>query len=218
MQHRHVVWLVGLCLAWPALGISSSGQTSAIERSVMQAIEQINAAFQQRNVKAYEALTTSDFVRINSTGRVFGRSEWLKTVAAPGVERGPAKFDQLSVRVYGNASVVTYRNLPTGAGGQPGAVSYLTRIMAKQGEQWTMALAQSTDTQPPAAPTGPEQPRSPLGHRPLQPSERLFQSSGRFRRRIAIVMWPHGNGSPPPTTRSSTRRVPAYHAPSVWRN
>lgn len=155
MQRRHLMWFVVVCAAWVGSGVTSAGQTSAVERSVMQANEQVNVAFQRRDVKAYDGLITPDFVRIGSNGRVFGRSDWLKTVAAPGPERGPGKFDQLSIRVYSDAAVVTYRNIPTGPGGQPGAVGYLTRVMAKQGTQWMLALAQSTDTQPPAAPTGP---------------------------------------------------------------
>ena len=154
MRHRQFAWLVVLCVAWIASDVTGFGQTSAVERAVMQAIDQANVAFQHRDVKAYESLTTTDFVRVDSNGRASGRSDWLKNVGAAGPERGPAKYDQVSVRVYGNGAVVTYHNTPTGSGGQPGPVSYLTRVMALQGTQWLLALAQSTDTQPPAAPTG----------------------------------------------------------------
>jgi hypothetical protein len=154
MRHRHFAWLVVLCAAWTAAGIKGSGQTSAVERAVMQSIDQANVAFQRRDVKAYEGLTTADFVRVGSEGRVSGRSDWLKTVGAAGAERGPAKYDQVSIRVYGNGAVVTYRNMPTAPGGQPGAVNYLPRVMSLQGTQWLLALAQSTDTKPPASPTG----------------------------------------------------------------
>lgn len=132
---------------------SVSAQTSPAEREVMQAIDRVNAAFQARDVKAYEALTTTDFVRVTSAGRAFGRSEWLKTVAAPGAARTAGKYDQVSVRVYGNGAVVTYRSVPGAAGG---VVSYLTRIMEKQGAQWNMALAQSTDIKTPNPPSGAE--------------------------------------------------------------
>ena len=156
MRQRHLVWLVGVCVAAAGWGLTGSAQTSPAEKAVMQAIDQINTAFQHRDAKAYEGLTTADFVRVGSNGRAFGRSDWLKNVAAPGAERGPGKYDQVSVRVYGDAAVVTYRNTPAAVGGQPGNASYLTRVMAKEGTQWKMALAQSTDLQPPPAPTGPE--------------------------------------------------------------
>ena len=154
MRLRHLVWLVVLCAAWAGWTVTGSGQTSATDRAVMQAIDQVNVAFQHRDVKTAQGLTTAEFIRVASTGQVFGRNDWLKTVAAPGPERGPAKFDQLSIRVYGDGAVVTYHATPAGSGGQPGAVNYLTRVMARQGTQWMMALAQSTDTQPPPAPTG----------------------------------------------------------------
>ncbi len=154
MRHLLFVRFVGICAAlWISSGVGEA-QTSPAEQEVMRAIDQINAAFQQRDVKAYESLTTPDFIRVTSQGRVFGRSEWLKsTVAAPGAARTGAKYDQVSVRVYGNGAVVTYRSVPGNTGAQPGVVSYLTRIMEKQGTQWKMALAQSTDLQPPAVPT-----------------------------------------------------------------
>lgn len=155
MRPRYLVRLIGVCATWAALTVTSAGQTSAVERSIMQAIDRINAAFQQRDAKTYERLTTADFIRVNSNGRVFGRSDWLKNVVAAGEERNTAAFDELSMRVYGDAAVVTYRNKPTGPGGKPGPVGYLTRVMVKQGNEWIMALAQSTDIQPPTAPTGP---------------------------------------------------------------
>jgi ketosteroid isomerase-like protein len=152
MRHLPFVRIAGVCAAlWISSG-AVSAQTPA-EQEVMRVIDQINAAFQQRDVKAYEALTTPDFIRVTSQGRVLGRSEWLKgQVGLAGAPRSAAKYDQMSVRVYGNGAVVTYRNQPGSPTG-PGAVSYLTRIMEKQGGQWKMALAQSTDLKPPAVPT-----------------------------------------------------------------
>lgn len=154
MRHRLFVRFSSACLALCMSMGTMSAQTSPAEREIMQAIEQINAAFQARDVKAYEALTTADFVRVTSAGRVLGRAEWLKTVvAAPGAARVAGKFDQVSVRVYGNGAIVTYRGVPAAAGG---VTNYLTRIMEKQGTQWKMALTQSTDLKAPAPPTGAE--------------------------------------------------------------
>ncbi len=154
MRHLLFVRSLAVCAAWCFSAGISSAQMSPAEQEVMRAIDQINTAFQNRDVKAYEALTTPDFIRVTSQGRVFGRSEWLKNqVGAAGSPRAAGKYDQASVRIYGNGAVVTYRNVPAGANGQPGAAGYLTRIMEKQGAQWKMALAQSTDLQTPAAPT-----------------------------------------------------------------
>ncbi len=126
MRHRHLAWVVGVCVMWGESGGSGWTQTSVAEQAVMQAIDQVNTAFQQRDVKKYEALTTADFVRVGSNGRVFGRSEWLKNVAAPGAARQAGKYDQVSVRVFGDGAVVTYRNTPTGAGRQarPGGLPH----------------------------------------------------------------------------------------------
>ena len=87
-------------------------------------------------------------------GRAFGKAEWVKvTVAAPGPDRRPGSFDETSVRVYGDAALVTVRNKPTAPDGKPGAVTMLTRVFEKQGTQWKLAFAQSTDLQTPAPPS-----------------------------------------------------------------
>ena len=64
MRHRYLALLVGVCVLWGGSGGSGWAQTSAADPAVMQAIDQVNAAFQQRDVKKYESLTTADFVRV----------------------------------------------------------------------------------------------------------------------------------------------------------
>ncbi|MBI4503547.1 MAG: nuclear transport factor 2 family protein [Gemmatimonadetes bacterium] len=137
------------------------GQTTADEKAVMQVIDRINQAYQQRDVKAYGELITADFVRVTPNGTVFDRGEWLKAVGAPGTERPSPRFDELSVRVYGNAALVTYRSLSTGPDGRAAAPSYLTRVLERQGTQWKLAFAQSTDTEAAAPATVPERPAPP---------------------------------------------------------
>jgi hypothetical protein len=56
----------------------------------MQAIDRINAAFQHRDGRTHESLTTADYIRVSSNGRVFSRTDFLKTVVAAGEERGPS--------------------------------------------------------------------------------------------------------------------------------
>lgn len=152
MTRLRLTAILGIVAAGMAIGGSTgAAQTSPVEKAVMQAIDAINGAFQRRDVKTYESLTTTDFVRVTSAGRAFSRGEWLKTVGAPGTERRPGKYDEVSVRVYGDGAVVTYRNLPTGPNGQAGVQEWLTRVMVREGAQWKMALAQSTGVKPPAA-------------------------------------------------------------------
>jgi hypothetical protein len=57
------------------------------EKAVLQANAEVTRAFQLRDACAYATLTTADFVRVGGNGRVFGKADWLKTVAAAGAER-----------------------------------------------------------------------------------------------------------------------------------
>ncbi len=132
------------------------------EKAVLQTITQINDAFQRADVTAYDALTTTDFVRVGGNGRVFSKAVWLKnTVPNSGPPRRPGTFDETSVRVYGDAAVVTYRNTPLTPDGKPGPVSYITRVLERQAGQWKLAFAQSTDLKAPTPPTGPAPPALP---------------------------------------------------------
>ena len=127
-----------------------------MRRALEQANAQVNAAFQKRDVKAYEALITTGFVRVGSNGAVFERADWLKRIVAePGAARPAAAYDETSIRVYGDAALVTYRNKPVAPDGKPGPVGYLTRVFEKQGGQWKLAFTQSTDLQKPSPAAGP---------------------------------------------------------------
>lgn len=185
MRQRSLVWIVGMCVA--AAGATSLAQSGAPDPAVMRAVDRINAAFQARDTKAYDALTTADFVRVASNGRMFSKADWMKTVAAPGATRGAGKYEEVSVRVYGNGAVVTYRNIP-----EPGAVSYLTRIMERQGTEWKLALALSTDVKPPAPPAGPEPPALPAWS-PSSPDEKgalaAFQAIQKANRDNDLAAW-----------------------------
>jgi len=158
MKPINLSWLFGMLAPLAVVNANAAQQAAAEETAVMQAIDRINQAYQHRDPKAYEASMTSDFVRVIPNGRVLGRSDWLKSVAASGAERPAARFDQVSVRVYGGAAVVTYRTTPPATANQPAPVGFLTRVMVKEGSQWKMAFAQSTEAQRPDPPTGAEPP------------------------------------------------------------
>ncbi len=154
-----VVMVVGVfALAQPR----TEARQADAEHAVLQAIAQLNQAFQRRDGEAYGALTTADFVRVGGDGRIFGKAFWLKnTVAVPGPDRRGPTMAETSVRVYGDAALVTYRNSPVNPDGTPGSVGYLTRVFEKQGAQWKLAFAQSTDLKAPAPPTTPAPPALP---------------------------------------------------------
>ena len=54
-----------------------AAQPAPGEKAVLRAVDQVNAAFQRRDVKAYDSLLTTDFVRVGGDGRIFGRADWL---------------------------------------------------------------------------------------------------------------------------------------------
>lgn len=185
MRQLPLAWIVGVSMV--AAGATTVAQSGTPDPAVMRTIDRINAAFQARDTKAYDALTTADFVRVASNGRIFGKAEWMKTVAAPGAARGAGKYDEVSVRVYGNGAVVTYRNMPA-----TGAANYLTRVMERQGTEWKMALALSTDVKTPAPPAGPEPPALPAWSAST-PAEKdalaAFQAIQKANRENDVASW-----------------------------
>jgi pyruvate/2-oxoglutarate dehydrogenase complex dihydrolipoamide acyltransferase (E2) component len=126
-----------------------------IEKAVLQAMGEVEEAGRSRDTHAYDALTTADFIRITGHGRFYGKADWLKSSGAPGPERPRETPQETTVRIYGNAAVVTYRSTPTMFDGRRGPISYFARVFEKQGAQWKLALTQSTGVEAPPAPTEP---------------------------------------------------------------
>ncbi len=220
---RSVVAAGSAVLLAVALGLPASARQPEAEKAVLQTIARINDAFLKRDAQAYEALTTTDFIRVGGDGRLFGRAVWMKTViAAPGPDRRPGTFDETSVRVYGDAALVTVRNKPTAADGRPGPVGMITRVFEKQGSQWKLAFAQSTDLKTPAPSTTPAPPALPAwsASTPLE-KEALaaFDAIQKANRDRDVAAWERLSASdhvmigPTGATTTRAERVAALKAP-----
>lgn len=192
MAARIATALLGVLASLVSMASVGAAQTSIEEKAVMEAVQRLMAAYQERDVKTYEALTTPDFVRVTPNGRRFERAAWLKTVAAPGEARPFPKVEQLSVVVYGNAALVTSRNIPPVTATDPGVPILLTRVMVKEGNQWKLAYTQSTDARMPAPPSGPE-PAAPAAWSPSTPGERealaAFAAIQKANRESNVAAW-----------------------------
>lgn len=167
------------------------------EKAVLQARAQAGEAFQRGDVKAYRALTTDDFVRVTSTGLMFSRAEWLKRVVpVTGPPRRPGSFDEASIRIYGDAALVTVRNKPVQPDGSPGPVGLFTHrdlaawerlsapdhlIIGTDGSKVTRAERVAALKAPPAANAAPPAAESEL---------RLMVKGGS----LAVVSWKAGLG------------------------
>src|SRR4051812_26457944 len=103
---------LGVVVSLASITTATAGQFTGEEKAVMQAVNRLNEAYKQRDVKAYEALTTPDYVRVTANGREFDRATWMGLVGTPGGPRPIPSFDQVSIRVYGNAALMMYRGIP----------------------------------------------------------------------------------------------------------
>jgi ketosteroid isomerase-like protein len=123
--------------------ISEKRNVSGAEQAVRQAHQAIEEAYAKKNPTRYEALTTAEFIRISSNGSVRSKAEALKAIQLGPTPSKISDFDDLKIRVHGDAAVLTAKVLGYPASGTPAAPQRMTRLFVKQGGKWLVALTQT---------------------------------------------------------------------------
>jgi hypothetical protein len=153
--HRdHSAWRLVLAHFTP-IGSRSSGSRStsplpptvwpkdsdAERAAILTAQRTLNETFAQRDVKTYAALTADSFVRITTDGRVIGRDDFMRDVAAAGPPRQDPNHSDFRVKLYGAFATLCYLN-------QAADTQRVTRVFVKQQGQWRQLLTQATVVRP----------------------------------------------------------------------
>jgi len=89
-----------------SLSSDSSEEIGALERAYDEAIV-------RRDVSALDQMTSDDFILVSLHGETYGKAEVLKYFAAHTSEYEYRETDDLRIRVYADAAVVTGRTIQT---------------------------------------------------------------------------------------------------------
>jgi ketosteroid isomerase-like protein len=131
-------------------GTAANAQDSA-EKEVRKAMDDNLAAIIHKDAAALNREYTDDYFRIDATGKVSGKSEFIANVMNPDYETTKSELSDVKIRVYGNVAVVT--ELVTSAGGPKGKtptehVARQTVVWLKQDGVWKKHVLQQTSTTP----------------------------------------------------------------------
>jgi ketosteroid isomerase-like protein len=123
----------------------------AAEQQIRDLEGQINAAVVSGDLRVFERLLADDFTHTNQAGIFRTRAQWLAN-HKPGQSPYTAyDVDDLRIRVYGDAAVVTARTTPRGrdSRGRPitGQYRYL-RVWARRDGKWRAVAFQGTRIAP----------------------------------------------------------------------
>ncbi len=139
-------------LVMPVLAaMAAMPRTSAAQQTPQQEVEAVEnariAATQQRDVQAIAAFLADDFVSTTSQGRLVGRAEYLANLRAnPSPVR--MRHEQVAVRVWGEAAVITGHAQTTRADGSVGMPSRFTHVYVKQNGRWQMVAMHNSTVAP----------------------------------------------------------------------
>jgi hypothetical protein len=154
-----VTLLLATLVAQAQVEPTSTAANGADEQPLMQIVREYFNAHVRRDSAALDRIMATDFSGIySSNGHIVDKAQSIRNCSTP---EGPTyefiKVDEIKVRVYGNAAVVTCRATEKGTyrgpdGGRHNISSepdglYVMRatiVFVKQHDQWKIVAAQAT--------------------------------------------------------------------------
>lgn len=119
---------------------------SQAEQDLIKLEREFGEAQPRRDIARLKQLMADDFVATVPPGKVINKAEVIAQVTSPDLEMESLANDDIQVRVYGNAAVVTARGAARGRyKGQDvsGQFRYI-RVWIKREGRWQAIAAQST--------------------------------------------------------------------------
>ena len=108
------------------------------------------AAF-RRDLDACERFLADEFTMVTSRGSLSDRATWLMNLRDNARRTEPPQFPGLSVRVYGDAALVTSRSLNPGAtfGGRAWSPeNYITDVWVRRNGRWQVVRRHASPVVP----------------------------------------------------------------------
>ena len=144
MRHISIVAVMILTATVSALGQESERELRQLEEKIADAVVRRDTAFVQR-------VWAEEFVYTGVRGEVKTKADILAELRAGDLQFEVLKFDDVRVRVYGDAAVVTGRATTKGRSKQgeiSGEFRY-TRVYVNRKGAWQLVAFQGTPIAPP---------------------------------------------------------------------
>jgi ketosteroid isomerase-like protein len=137
-------WVI-VCLAL-LQGCAASSMRDSAESELRALESRWDEAIVRKDRAALQQILGDDFVIITADGQIGGKSQLMDVVASPDAVIDPFATEDVKVRVYGDAAVLTGRFTQTGSykGQRFESQCLYTDVYAKRDHQWTAVSAQAT--------------------------------------------------------------------------
>ncbi|HEY2046669.1 MAG TPA: nuclear transport factor 2 family protein [Candidatus Udaeobacter sp.] len=125
------------------------GDAASDERELTQLIKDFNAALVKADTAFLDRVLDKDFVHYRPKGDVENRAQYLENRKTGHVHFDSLVADDIKVRFYGDAAIVTYRSTAKGKD-QHGAIDEQrrwTRVFARRDGRWQLVHSQGTTIQ-----------------------------------------------------------------------
>lgn len=143
------VGLAALCAA--ASGRASAAAptdsgTAKVQEEIKRIEQERNQAILAGDAGALDRMTSEDYTFITQRGELRTKAEILAGFKAGSFRYGARDVSDLSIRVYGNAAVVTGRALQKGTENSKdySGENRFTRVYVRQGDRWITVALQVT--------------------------------------------------------------------------
>jgi uncharacterized protein (TIGR02246 family) len=153
MRQRAVLFLITpiflgcvACLGCAPVVANRANSAADDAVTVRQLEERVAAATERNDADALAPYLASDFTFVNPAGRLVTKDQFLNNMRTGRLHNTAYKVDEMQVRIYGSAAVVTYRSTVAGTAGlqEIAPVRRRTTMLVKRDGRWTIVAQQST--------------------------------------------------------------------------
>lgn len=155
---KRLAALTGLLVAASCLALSQTADQQALQKSaseqeeVLQLDRELLEARRlatKGDTTALERILADDFTATSLNGRTASRAQYIKYSARPNLSFRNFSTDEVKVRIYGDAAVVTGRTTVTGRdqGEEFNTRFRYTRVYVKRGGRWQIVTSHLTTSE-----------------------------------------------------------------------
>ena len=136
--------MISLVLALTVIAGQATDETS-VTRELKQIEQQLASSWKNGDCDRWAAVIAPEWSVIHITGTVMNKAEALRMCREPPVRIETFSIDDVIVRVFDNAAVVTGRTLVTIVGTNAESVTLrFTDVFIRRGGRWEIVASQAT--------------------------------------------------------------------------
>jgi ketosteroid isomerase-like protein len=134
-----------LGLALVLIPLSQPGNSAATARDLERIEQQLAATWKAGDCSAWGAMLAPEWSVIHITGAIITKAEALQMCKAPREPGEDHRVDDLSVRTFGDAAVVTGRTTVSTGGANPSTLTLrFTDVFVRRSGRWLAVASHAT--------------------------------------------------------------------------